>query len=101
MNLEVIAPMLVMITLILTTGGVILLRPISRSLADYLRTLTEQKKALGAGPDVAQLREVLASLESRLSLMEERQSFTEALITPRREQPMLAARDLDGGNDRG
>lgn len=92
MDLDVIAPMLVMITLILTTGGVILLRPISKHLAEYLRTVTEQKRAPGATADLAQLREVLSSMDGRLSLMEERQNFTEALLTSRREAPVLASR---------
>ncbi|MBW3627745.1 MAG: hypothetical protein KY464_00480 [Gemmatimonadetes bacterium] len=87
-----LAPMIVMVTAILTTGGVLILRPVAKHLAEYLRSLTEQSR-LGAGGAVAenaQLRELLSTVESRLALLEERQNFTENLLSARREPPPLA-----------
>jgi hypothetical protein len=87
-----LAPMIVMVTGILTAGGVLILRPIAKHLAEYLRTITEQSR-LGSGSgaaEAAQLREMLATVESRLALLEERQNFTENLLSARREPPALA-----------
>ena len=86
------APMIVMVTAILTAGGVLILRPIAKHLAEYLRTIPEQSR-LGSGgvaAENAQLREMLSTVESRLALLEERQNFTENLLSARREPPALA-----------
>jgi hypothetical protein len=85
------APMIVMVTGILTAGGVLILRPIAKHLAEYLRAMTEQSR-LGAGSGAAadaQLRELLSTVESRLALLEERQNFTENLLSTRREPSQL------------
>lgn len=87
-----LAPMIVMVTGILTAGGVLILRPIAKHLAEYLRAMTEQSR-LGSGSahaEAAQLRDMLATVESRLALLEERQNFTENLLSSRREPPTLA-----------
>jgi hypothetical protein len=85
-----IAPVIVMVTGILTAGGVLILRPISKHLAEFLRirALKEQRIEAG-GADLAQLRDALANAESRLALLEERQNFTESLLTTRREPAAL------------
>jgi hypothetical protein len=85
-----LAPVIIMVTGILTTGGVLILRPITKHLAEYLRlrALKEQKLEAG-GADLAQLRDALVNAESRLALLEERQNFTESLLTARRETPSL------------
>ena len=85
------APMIVMVTGIVTTGGVLILRPIAKHLAAYLQAMTEQSR-LGSGHgahEMAQLRDTLSAVESRLALLEERQNFTENLLTSRREPPAL------------
>jgi hypothetical protein len=95
------APMIVMVTGILTAGGVLILRPIAKHLAEYLRTITEQSR-LGSGrgvEDVAQLRELLSTVESRLALLEERQNFTENLLTTR-QPPQQLAREYDSAKVR-
>ena len=85
------APMIVMVTGIVTTGGVLILRPIAKHLAAYLQAMTEQSRlGSGHGPqEMAQLRDTLSAVESRLALLEERQNFTENLLTSRREQQAL------------
>jgi hypothetical protein len=83
MPIEIIAPMIVMLTLILTMGGVAILRPISKQLAQFLQVMTQERlSAASSRPreDAAEMRELLSALESRLSLIEERQGFTEALL---------------------
>jgi hypothetical protein len=87
--------MIVMVTGIITTGGVLVLRPIAKHLAEYLRVVTEQSRlgsagGRGAAEEIAQLRDALSTAESRLALLEERQNFTENLLSTRREPPALA-----------
>ncbi|HEX6746818.1 MAG TPA: hypothetical protein VF092_05930 [Longimicrobium sp.] len=73
----------VMVTAIVTTGGVLILRPISKRLGALLEVMTQQKlRAANADPqDVTRMRDLLVSIDSRLSLLEERQDFAEALIS--------------------
>jgi len=85
MDWDVIAPMIVAIVLFLTVGGVLVLRPLSRRIADLLEVYTRERQQLG-GADVQHLREVLESMDTRLRLLEDRQDFTERLLDagPRR-----------------
>ena len=81
---EVFFVMMVPITAILTTGTVMLLRPISRELGGLLQAMTQERKLRAlpaAAPDTTQVRDLLSTIDGRLSLMEERQDFAEALIS--------------------
>jgi len=80
MNPNDVAPMVMAITLFLVVGGVILLRPITKRLGSLLEVMTQQKREPVAGAEDSELRQYVANLESRLSLLEERQNFTEALL---------------------
>jgi hypothetical protein len=77
------APAIVMITAILTTGGVLILRPIAKRLGMLLEVMTQQRlRSVAAEPgEQARIRELLTSIDSRLTLLEERQDFAEALIS--------------------
>ena len=78
-----LAPMLVMIVGILTTGGVIIFRPLSSRLAELLSVLTQERLRGAASADTQRLQETIAMLEQRLSLLEERQNFAESLLDRR------------------
>lgn len=98
---DTLAPMLVMITGILTAGGVIILRPLSKRLAELLHVMAQERVgAPRSTAELAQVRDLLASMESRLSLLEERQNFTEALMDERRLQlePRSGAADIGRGH---
>ena len=86
---EAIAPMVVAIVMFLTIGGVLVLRPIAKHLGAYLEALTRQHLEGGPREDVSQLRDILDTMNQRLTLMEERQDFTERLLEERsrRELP--------------
>ncbi len=80
-----LAPMLVAICLILTVGGVLILRPLAKRFGDLLDMYAKDKEH-GLHADVHQMRELLETMNSRLQLMEERQDFTEQMISrPRKE----------------
>jgi hypothetical protein len=82
MRSDDIAVMIVMLTGILTTGAVLILRPLAKRLGVFLEVATQQKLKAPADPnDAVRIRELLTSIDSRLSLLEERQDFAEALIS--------------------
>jgi len=83
MRSEDIAILAVMITAILTTGSVLILRPITKRLGGLLEVMTQHKlKLSNTDPyDMVRIRESLASIDGRLSTIEERQDFAEALIS--------------------
>jgi hypothetical protein len=93
---EEVATMIVLVTLILTTGGVILLRPLIKHLGVYLQVLTEQKRLPLARDDLGRVNESLSGVERRLSLLEERQQFAEALLDARHAVPSRGSNATDG-----
>ena len=78
-----IVALTVMVTGIVTTGGVLIFRPISKRLGALLEVMTQQKmRAAHSDPhDTMRIRELLTSIDSRLTMLEERQDFAEALIS--------------------
>jgi len=83
MNSGDIVILTVMVTAILTTGGVLIFRPISKRLGTLLEVMTQQKlRAANVDPyDTVRIRELLTSIDGRLTMLEERQDFAEALIS--------------------
>jgi len=83
MDWEVIAPMVVLIVLSLTVGGVLILRPIAKRLGVLLEAMAKEK---GVGPshDANRIREEVETLRARLELLEDRQDFTDGLLEARR-----------------
>jgi hypothetical protein len=79
--MDAIAPMIVFCTLIVTTGGVLILRPISRRLGSYLDAATQARLKSTPESEMARIHDVLNSIDGRLNQIEERQDFAEALIS--------------------
>jgi hypothetical protein len=75
-----IAPMVVMVTGIVTTGGVLILRPLTKRLGGLIDAMTRERRLPDRGAEIAQLRDLMQSVDARISLIEERQDFTEALL---------------------
>lgn len=76
---DVIAPMVVMIVAIITTGGVLVVRPITKRISELLELYARDKRS-GLENDVAQMRDLLETMSARFQLLEERQDFTERLL---------------------
>lgn len=81
---DVLAPMIVAMVFILTVGGVLILRPISKRVSDLLELYARDKQS-GLQGDVHQIRDLVETMNARLQLMEERQDFTERLLTGKKE----------------
>lgn len=79
MEWEFIAPMVVSVVLILTVGGVALLRPVAKRLGALLDVMVMEKTRVSQADD-GRLVESIETLHDRLALLEERQDFTERLI---------------------
>jgi hypothetical protein len=79
MDWEMIAPMIVMVVLIITAGGVAVLRPISKRVADLLEMYARDRQS-GIEGDVHQMRDLVETMNARLQLIEERQDFTDRLL---------------------
>ncbi|MCG6957531.1 MAG: hypothetical protein LJF04_16195 [Gemmatimonadetes bacterium] len=75
-----IAPMIVGVVLILTVGGVMVLRPIAKRIGDLLELYARDKQA-GLEGEVHQVRDLVETMNARLQLLEERQDFTDRLLT--------------------
>ena len=80
-SLEFLAPLFVMIVLILTVGGVTLLRPLSKHLGELLQAMADEKRSPSIGDDLHHIRAHLDTVSSRLALLEERQDFQEKRLT--------------------
>jgi hypothetical protein len=87
-----LGPTIVMVTGIVSTAGVLILRPISKRLGELLEVMTRERRLPEPGAEVAQLRDLMQRIDSRLSLMEERQDFAEAILSSG-ERPRAALRD--------
>jgi len=88
MNPGDVAPMVVGLTFIITGGLVVLLRPISKKLGNYLEVMAEEKRRNLATPpassaDTARIASLLDNLDRRLAHVEERQEFTDKLLVDR------------------
>ncbi|HSL71007.1 MAG TPA: hypothetical protein VK864_12245 [Longimicrobiales bacterium] len=95
MNPNDVAPMVLGVAFFVVTGGVLLLRPITKRLGTFLEVLAEERRrAITAPPpptDEARLVGVLEILDRRLARLEERQAFTDELLATRK-QPELPTR---------
>lgn len=99
-EMEILAPVIFGIIITLTIGGVILLKPISNKLGSLLEAMAKERNEPGAVEEMARLRELLETMNGRLSLLEERQDFTDALLAdPERRRPRPAAQIPAGSED--
>ncbi len=84
---EILAPMIVAVTLIITTGGVVLLRPLTKRLVELIDVTTRQKANPRVQSDSEVIRDLLETMNSRLALLEERQDFAERLLAEKPKAP--------------
>jgi hypothetical protein len=84
-----IVPMVVIVTATVVTGGVLLLRPLARGLGDLVQLMIDERRARAApappAVETARVLDVLEGIETRLARLEERQTFTDALLAAGRD----------------
>lgn len=90
-----VAPVIMASILFITTGLVLILRPISKRIGGLLEALAEEKRrALQPQPtldrhDVERLVSAMETLDRRLNRIEERQDFTDQLLNTRHTASQL------------
>lgn len=78
---SIAATTLMVVTAVLATAGVIVILPVTRRLGSLLEAMTQERLVRrNQAPEMAQVRDLLNNIDQRLSLMEERQEFAEALL---------------------
>lgn len=91
MNPSDVAPMVVGVVFTVVSGAVLILRPIAKRLGNYLDMLVETRRAQISRPPDRRLAEAIERVEERLRLLEERQDFTDAMLTSGEGRPGLRA----------
>lgn len=82
-NWEILAPMVFLVILTLTIGGVVLLKPIANKLGLLLETMARERTEPQLQQRLDHMRDLLETTSARLDLLEERQEFSEALLRER------------------
>ncbi len=83
MDWEIIAPMITGSIFIVTVGGVAVLRPIAKRVGDLMEMYAKERTQ-GLEGDVHKIGDLLETMNARLQLLEERQDFTERLLTDKK-----------------
>lgn len=99
-QLELIAPMIFAIILTLTIGGVILLKPIANRLGHLLEAMAKERSEPQLSTELNHMRDLLETTNARLTLLEERQDFSDALLNdPERRRLRLgkASEETEAG----
>ena len=82
MDPDAIAPLIALMTICVTAGGVLILRPLSKRIADLLGAMAQERRGVRTSDsEVAQLRATLESVNARMALLEDRLDFTERLLS--------------------
>ena len=88
--------LIVPVVLILTVGGVAILRPLSKRLGDLLEAMAVERRTPKLDDEIARLRHSMEHIGERLELLEERQDFTDALLRSP-DKRRLPAADPEAG----
>jgi len=80
-TLSLLVRVVVLVVVTLTVAGVILLKPLSSRLATLLEAMAREKSTPRPLDEIRHVRELLETLDGRVSLLEERQDFTDALLS--------------------
>lgn len=80
---ELVFGLVITLSVILSVGGIVLLYPVSKHLGHYLQAKAEERRALGARSpeELDRLFETTEALRRSLAELEERQAFTERLLS--------------------
>ena len=95
-QLDVIAPMIFAVILTLTIGGVILLKPIANKLGHLLEAMAKERSGPQSGSELSHIRDLLETTNARLTLLEERQDFSDALLNDPERRRLRQGKVSDG-----
>ena len=87
----IIAPMVVSIVFFVTTGAVLIFRPLTKRLGDRLANTNQPPPPALDSAELVRLRQALEETSARLELLEQRVDFTERLLASPRPTAELSA----------
>lgn len=93
---ENIVMAVIMVTLSLTVGGVLVLRPIAKRVGDLLEVMTRERLDPSRNKQMEHVGDLLETINSRISLIEERQEFTDRLLESGRRPKLGSPDDAQG-----
>lgn len=93
MDWEILAPLILGITITVSAAGVLILRPLSKRLGDLIEATTREKRAKSKDEELTRLTEVVGRLTDRLENLEERLDFNERVLASL-DRPESSARRL-------
>lgn len=81
MDWDVIAPMVAVVTLFLSVAAVLIFRPLAKRLGDLIEVTSRNRHLVGNPENMARLTDMVRRLAERMELLEERQDFTERVLS--------------------
>ena len=82
---EVIAPMIFGLTIVLSTAAVLIIRPLTKRLGELIENTSRNRQAPLSSEDVSKLTDAVGRLTDRIESLEERQDFSESMLTALQE----------------
>lgn len=96
MEWEFIAPTIVGSVFFLSIAGVLIFRPLTKRLGDLIEITARNRQGQQSPKDLARVTELLGQLSDRVERLEERQEFTERILSgadPERGRAGLRTRE--------
>ena len=81
MNWVIFAPLIFVVVLTLPVGGVLLVRRLTKRIGDIVELMLRERHE-GAAGELRRMGDLLEGVDARMTLLEERQDFTERLLSP-------------------
>jgi hypothetical protein len=80
MDPDLLAPVIILVTVTLSTAGVLIFRPLAKRLGDLIEITGRRQSGEPRSEDIARLTNVVSSLADRLDHLEQRQDFADRIL---------------------
>jgi len=77
---DVVAPMIIVVTITLSIAGVLILRPLAKRLGDLIEITGHRQPRGERSEDLTRLTEVIGHLADRMENLEQRQDFADRIL---------------------
>lgn len=81
MDWEILAPLILGVTITLSAAGVLILRPLAKRLGDLIEATAQNKRAESKNEELTRITEVVGRLTDRIENLEERLDFNERVLS--------------------
>lgn len=80
MDWDMVAPMIILVTVTLSVAGVLILRPLAKRLGDLIEITARRQPRGERSEDLTRLTEVVGHLADRMEKLEQRQDFADRIL---------------------